>query len=236
MEAVAVPDLIGAVAHALVQEGVVGLVRRAADLFRVDAFRPFPEHIGDGHSGVFIHLDRDRGLHPQRHAVGRMADILALGVIGGAVVGLAAKDKEFVVHFVGEPAAHPVGLARFVAGGELDHVHREIARLQEHGGEHFLTVHLLEGEGALIGCAVMMQDTLGLRPGFPERRRLERGLVAAFLEAAVHRRRARRTFSVRSRTEQADVLGAQAQRHEQAKDAGFVSRSHKNRCLNCSCP
>ena len=165
-----------------------------------------------------------------------MADILALGVVGRAVVGLAADDQEIVVKVGRKAAAQRVGLARLVAGGELDYVHREIARLQEHGGEHLFPVHLLEGEGSLIGSRRFMQDAFRIRSRFPERGGLEGGFVTAFLEAAVQGRRALRTRFGLALPQQADILGAQAQRHEQAKDAGFVSRSHKSRCLNCSCP
>ena len=82
MDAVAVPDLVSSVTHALVQESIVGLVGGGTNLFCVNGFCPFLEDIGSGDAAFFGREERDCRLHPERHAISRMADILALGVIG----------------------------------------------------------------------------------------------------------------------------------------------------------
>ena len=185
MEAVSVPDLVGSVTQPLVQECVIGLVRCRAHLLGINRFRAFLENIRQGQARLFVHLERDRGLYPQRHPVGRMADILPLGIIGGAVGGFSAQDQEVVSQRGRKAATEAVGLARLVAGRKFQHVDGEIARLQEHGGEHFLSAHLLEGERALPGGPVCMQDSFRPGPGFPERGGLERRLVTALLESSV---------------------------------------------------
>ena len=163
-----------------------------------------------------------------------MADILALGIVGSRIVGLDAED-EILRERCGETAAQLVRLAGLVARGELEHIDREITRFQEHGRKLLLAFDLLEREGTREGRSRSVARTLRRSAGLPERSRGKGGMVAARLVAAVH---VSLTPAARYRVQpqQADVLTLQDQRHQQAKDAGSVSRSHRSHCLNCSCP
>ena len=233
VDAVAVPDLVSAVTHALVQEGKVRLVRGRADLLGVNRFRPLAEDVGDGYPDV-VADDGEGRLHLQVHPVGRMTDILALGVVGGEIVGLDA-ENEFLRERRGEAASQLVSLPRLVAGGELQHIDREIARFQEHGRKLLLSFNLFEGERPCEGCILSVARSLRRGASLPKRGRGESGMVTARLVAAVYAGLARGARR-RVQPQEADVLTLQGQRHQQAKDAGFVSRSHRNHCLNCSCP
>ena len=220
---------MNSVPHALVQEGEIRLVRRGAYLLGVNRFRPLAEDIGGGKPDPVVADDGDGRLHLQVHAVGRMADILALGVVGGRVIGLNAED-ELLRERGGETAAQLVRLAGLVAGGEFEHIDREVARLQEHGRKLLLAVDLLEGEGAREGGVFSVMRALRRGAGFPERGRGESGMVTARLVAAVH---AGLAPAARHRVQpkEADVLALQGQGHQQqAKDAGSVSRSHRSHC------
>ena len=205
MDAVAVPDLVGTIAHAFIQEGIIRLVGGGANLFCVNGFRPLPEDIGDGDAAFIGREDRDRGFHPERHAISRMADILALGVIGGHIIGLDA-EGEIIKELRREAAAQLVGLARLVARGQFHHIDREIARFQEHRRKHVLSFDLLEGERAGIGGPDAMVRSAGGGAGLPERGSLESRLIAAFFEAAVHLRRPPVVEGVRMYAQQADAL------------------------------
>ena len=234
MDAVAVPDLVGAVPHSLVQEREIRLVRSCAYLLGVDRFRPLAEDVGERYPDVAAD-DGESGLHLQVHAVGRMADILALGIVGGRVIGLDA-ESELLREGGGEAAAQLVGLARLVAGGEFQHIDGEIARLQEHGRELLFPFDLFEGEGAREGRVFAVMRALRRGAGLPERGRGESGMIAARLVAAIYAGLSRGA-RLRVQPQEADVLALQGQGHQQqAKDAGSVSRSHRSHCLNCSCP
>ena len=235
MDAVAVPDLVGAVPHALVQEGEIRLVRRGAYLLGVNRFRALAEDIGGGEPDPVVADDRDGRLHLQVHAVGRMADILALGIVRCGIIGLDA-EGELLRERGGEAATQLVGLARLVSGGEFQHIDGEIARLQEHGRKLFFPFDLFEGEGAREGRVFPVVRALRRGAGLPERGRGESGMIATRLVAAVHAGLACGA-RLRVQPQEADVLALKGQRHQQkAKDAGSVSRSHRSRCLNCSCP
>ena len=230
MDAVAVPDLVGPVAHPLVQKGIVGLVRCASNLFCVNAFRPFLENIGNRAASGFV-KERESGLHAERHAVGRMPDILALGIIGGRIGRFDAGAEPFC-EFRQESPVQPVGLPCLVPRGEFQHVHREIARFQEHGREHVLPFHLLEGEGAGKAGAFPMADALGGGSRLPLRGRGESGMEAAGLVTAIELRRPL-YGTVRAQAHEPDLLAPEGQRDEEAKDEGSGSRFHRNRCWNC---
>ena len=160
-----------------------------------------------------------------------MPDILALGVIG-CRIGRFDACAEPVCDFRQESPVQAISLPRLVSRGEFQHVHREIARFQEHGRKHVFPFHLLEGEGAGKTGAFPVTDALGGGAGLPLRGRGESGMEAAGLVAAIELRRPL-YGTVRAQAHKPDLLALEGQRDEEAKDEGSGSRFHRSRCWNC---
>ena len=163
----AVPGLHCAVAHALVQEGHVGLGVVYAVHGRGDKFRRFPKAVGcSGHPAVAaVH-------HGRRHlkllTVGGMPQVLALGVVDATEAELCARGPSAGI-LPGKAAANVVGLAQLVSGGELKDVHGEVPWLREHGTHHLGTVGKLKAKVPLQVQVLVGRYSLGLGLGAPQR-------------------------------------------------------------------
>ena len=185
VDAVAVPDLVGAIPEPFVEEGVVGGVRRAANLFGVNRFRFLAEDIGKGEDIVPVPEPQGEGrFGPEVRPVARVADVLAFGVVGRLVGDLPAEQPVFA-GFGDEAAAEGVGLPGLVAGRKLQDVNRIVPRIEEHRSEHVLALDLLEAEGAGPGGAVAVAGSLRFRAGLPEGTGGKARAEAAGLVAAV---------------------------------------------------
>ena len=121
VDAAAVPDLHGAVAHALVKEGHVGIGLGLAHLLCGDEFRVLAENAGEAClKGVSPIVDGRSNL--KFLPVGGVAEVLALCVVHALEGGRGTGSPAAAV-FPCEAAAYGVGLLHLVSGGEFQHVY-----------------------------------------------------------------------------------------------------------------
>ena len=146
VNAAAVPVLQGAVAHALVQEGVVSLGLGRANLFGLDEFRRLLQDVSGAHPPD-VAVVQDRGDEFHFLPVSGVPQVLAFGVVYAAEAGGEAGNPAAAV-LPGQAAGNVVGLFALVAGREFQHVHGEVAGRREHGSHHLVAELLPEAEAA----------------------------------------------------------------------------------------